>query len=245
MFFRYSVSDDIQNWIYENFVWAIEQGLLTPKTPLVFATKEFFAAPKGEGDVVVTALIRDIQHALAIPERAVKVVATNSLPAELGADYNAMSEIGGTWQDDDAGEIIQYNPNLLNNPISLISTLTHEVMHGILHGIEEYPPGGEEADELNTDLHCITMGFGILQITNAQQMGWAGYMRQSSRIHALAMFVLVRDLSIEVTISALPDASKRQFKKALRQIEKDHEGIAFLKEKLRLTVVGNNAGQSI
>lgn len=236
MFFNYAVSQDIQDWIYENFVWAIEKRLLTRQTPLVLATKDFFTAPKGEGDMVVAALIKDIQVALAIPQRAVKVVATNTLPAKLAADYNAMSEIGGTWQDDDEWEIIQYNPNLLSSPISLISTLTHEVMHGILHGIEEYPPGGEEADELNTDLHCITMGFGILQVTHAQQMGWAGYMRQSSRIHALAMFTLVRDLPIEDTISALPEANRRQFRKAVKQISKDAERLDFLQKQLRASV---------
>jgi hypothetical protein len=232
MFFKYNISDAVQEWIYDNFVWAIRLRLLTPDTPLVFTTKEFFTAPKGEGDVVVSALLDDIQHILGMRHKAFNVLPVNALPAEMQIDYNALSAVAGSWQDDDNVATIRYDPNLLNNPIGLISVLTHELMHDVLHGIADYPPGGEEAEELNTDLHCITMGFGVLQITYAQNAGWAGYMRQNSRIHALAMFVLVRELSQEDTMSALPSANRRQFKKAIKALQKEPEKITFLQERL-------------
>lgn len=232
MFFRYDISDAVQEWIYDNFVWAIRLRLLRPNTPLVFATKDFFTAPKGEGDVVVTALLNDIQHILGMPQKAFNVLPVNTLPTEMQINYNALSAVAGTWQDDEGIASIRYDPNLLNNPIGLVSVLTHELMHDVLHGIADYPPGGEEAEELNTDLHCITMGFGVLQVTYAQNAGWAGYMRQNSRIHALAMFVLVRELSPDETMSALPAANRRQFKKAIKSLQRQPEKIAFLKERL-------------
>lgn len=232
MFFKYNVSDAVQEWIYDNFVWAIRLRLLKPDTPLVFATKAFFKAPKGEGDVVVAALLDDIQRILQIRQKAFNVLPVNALPEGMAIDYNSLSAVAGTWQDDGDIATIQYDPNLLNNPIGLVSVLAHELMHDVLHGIADYPPGGEDADELNTDLHCITMGFGVLQITHAQNAGWAGYMRQNSRIHALAMFILVRELSQEEAMSALPSANKRQYRKAIKALEKQPEKIAFLQERL-------------
>jgi len=232
MFFKYSVSEDVQEWIFDNFAWAIRLRLLRPDTPLVLATKEFFSAPKGEGDVVVSALIRDIQRILKVREKPMNVLSINALPHEMQLDYNATSAVAGMWQANDDIATIHYDPNLLNNPIGMVSVLTHELMHDVLHSIADYPPGGAEAEELNTDLHCITMGFGVLQIAYAQGMGWAGYMRQNSRIHALAMFVLVLDIPANHASNALPDANKRQFKKALKELAKQPDKISNLKERL-------------
>jgi hypothetical protein len=233
MFFKYSVSEAVQEWIFDNFAWAIRLQLLRADTPLVLATKEFFTAPKGEGDVVVSALIRDIQRILNMREKPMNVLSINALPDEMQVDYNATSKVAGMWDAVDNIATIHYDPNLLNNPIGMVSVLTHELMHDVLHNIADYPPGGEEAEELNTDLHCITMGFGVLQIAYAQGMGWAGYMRQNSRIHALAMFILVLDIPPAQASDALPDANKRQFKRALRELAKQPDKITHLKNRLR------------
>lgn len=232
MFFRYSVSEEIQEWIYENFQFAIRVRLLTKDTPLVLATKEFFKTPKGKDDVVVASLVKDIQNLLGRTDKDIKVRALNVLDDQFRHEYGAVQDVGGTWEDDTVESVISYNPNLMKNPVALVSMLTHEVMHEVLHSIQDYPPGGPEAEELNTDLHCITTGFGVLQITYAETMGWAGYMRQNSRIHALAMFTLVRDLSPDDVLMALPQSNKRQFKKALKAIERDQDRIQDLQERL-------------
>jgi hypothetical protein len=232
MFFRYSVSEDVQDWIYDNFLFAIRTRLLTPKTPLVLATKQFFKTPKGEDDVVVASLVKDIQRLLGRSEKDIKVSALNVLDDEFRHEYGQTSNVAGTWQDDGEQSVISYDPNLVKSPIALVSMLTHEVMHEVLHSIADYPPGGPEAEELNTDLHCITTGFGVLQITHAQTMGWAGYMRQNSRIHALAMFVLVRDLPQDQVLAVLPQANKRQFKKAMNVINQGPDRLAELRERL-------------
>ena len=47
IFGRYPVSEDLQGWIEENFIWAAETGILRPDTPLLLSTPAFFSAPKG------------------------------------------------------------------------------------------------------------------------------------------------------------------------------------------------------
>jgi hypothetical protein len=73
MFFRYPVSDAIQDWIMENFHWARAKGLLNAKTPLVQANNAFFKAPKGHGPQTAIALVRDFQAILGIPNVAIAV----------------------------------------------------------------------------------------------------------------------------------------------------------------------------
>lgn len=45
MFHRYSVSQDLQDWIADSFHWAADQGLFHSGTALVFPDKCFFTAP--------------------------------------------------------------------------------------------------------------------------------------------------------------------------------------------------------
>lgn len=78
---------------------------------------------------------------------------------------------------------------LLHRPVALISTLVHSVMHEVLHLYIDRSdmPGGPAPEDLSTDLHGITTGFGILQLAKAEQMGWQGYLSQPSRTHAPAL----------------------------------------------------------
>ena len=39
------------------------------------------------------------------------------------------------------------------------------------------------------DLHCITHDFGPIQMQGAADLGWSGYMTQSSRAFATAIFL--------------------------------------------------------
>lgn len=85
----------------------------------------------------------------------------------------------------------------LNNPITLIAILVHELSHLVLLGQGRL----EENDEVLTDLNCIVMGFGIFtansiftfeQWQGVSHQGWqmsrSGYIPEEVAAYALALF---------------------------------------------------------
>ncbi|MEL7469473.1 MAG: hypothetical protein AAFN27_13525 [Pseudomonadota bacterium] len=93
----------------------------------------------------------------------------------------------------------------------LIGTLAHEA------------PGGTEFEELNTDLHVITMGLGVIEMLAAKAAGWMGYMRQPTRAHALATFVAVLCLDIGSIKQVLPPRAVKYVGKAWERIMKNSD----------------------
>ena len=235
MFFnRYDVSHKTQVWLVESFDWAIENGILTRDTPLILPTKSYFTAPSGSSPEVVLAVFSDLKRLLNIADRQIELLPMEVLPLEYRRrDYRKLSEAGGTWQSDGTHSLIRYDPERAKRPISFIATLAHELMHDILHRIDEYPPGGAEAEELSTDLHCITAGFGVFQMAGAEDSGWQGYMRQSTRGHALALFLAIRQFPATEALAHLPPRAQSTLKRAAKEVVKDSESIERLKLRLR------------
>jgi hypothetical protein len=222
----YPVSDDAIDWIRESFDWAIDRNLLTATTPLVKLSKVFFSAPSSKHPDFAPALVKDIQRILGVGESAISVLPLDQIDARFRHDYQSLSATGGTWQSDGNQAIIRYDREMISRPMTLIATLAHEVMHHVLHGLPELPPGGAEAEELSTDLHCITMGFGIFQLAGAEESGWHGYLRQPSRAHSLAMFLRLRGLSESEALSSLPPRCQKYLWAALAWVDRNEPHIA-------------------
>jgi hypothetical protein len=223
---RYEVSDDTIDWLRESFDWAIEKGLLTAKTPLVRMTKEFFTAPSSKSPDFALCLVRDIQRIIGIETADIAVIPLERLDRRFQHDYQSLGSTAGTWQGDGESALIRYDLDLIDRPINLIATLTHEVMHNILRGMSELPPGGEEAEELSTDLHCITTGFGLFQMAGAEDIGWSGYMRQPSRAHAMAMFLRMRGIPEREALQHLPQRCFGYLKASLAWVDRNDPKIA-------------------
>lgn len=233
MFFnKYQVTEDVQDWITESFGWAILHHLLTPDTQLVLPTKEFFHAPAGNSPETVQALVDDLRHLLHLGDENIQVMPLDVLPDEYNHQYGQLSSVAGTWQGDTEQALISYNPEHAKHPIAFIATLTHELMHHVLHRIEQYPPGGPEAEELGTDLHCITTGFGVFQLSGAEDVGWQGYMRQPSRAHAFALFLAVREIDPEPALSHLTPRAAKALRRSIKEIAKQEQQVTMLKNLL-------------
>ena len=232
MFFREKTSIETHNWIVENFEWAIAEGLLTKTTPLVSPTPEFFKTPNGRDHETVLGLVDDLKRILCIPNDRIEVVELNVLPDQYRHEYGVTSTAAGTWQGDTEQSVISYDPNLFDIPLTLLSTLAHELMHHILHHRADEMPGGEEAEELNTDLHVISMGLGIIEMLGAEAAGWQGYMRQPTRAYALAAFLAVRDLPLEAGLKELPGRSKKYVRDAAKDLAGREDDIAKLQQAL-------------
>ncbi len=226
--FGYAVSDETQDWIADSFLWAKQEGILTPHTPLILPNRENFPAPKGDHKDVAQGLVHAIQGHLGLDQHVIDVEPLDKLPAEYRLDYNSTASIGGTWQSDGTHSLITYDPATVAQPVAFLSTLIHEVMHHRLHMTSLDMPGGPEAEELSTDLHCISAGFGVIQMLGAEQAGWQGYLRQETRAHALALFSIATGRAAEDVALHLPTRSARLFRKAIAHISKDTALVATI-----------------
>ena len=217
---RYPVSEDMQEWIISEFLWAAKNGLLTTDTPLVTPTKAFFPTPSGTPEDIARGIIGNLLAVLGRANEQIGLLPLDRPAAEYRAAgaFEQLGETAGAWTGDGDGSVIFYDPEAVARPLTMISTLVHEVMHHILNGV---PSGRADPleEEMRTDLHCITTGFGLLQVLGAEQAGWQGYMRQPTRLYALALFLEVRVIEPEAAQSRLSGRMKRGLIRAIRVVK--------------------------
>lgn len=215
---RSIVSDDLLGWIRDNFDWVEEnQPDWWSSAPLVTPTKDFFSANRGDDQATAEAVIRDISAILNLQTK-VRLEALPELPDELKHQYGVLGEtVGEYWHDEDE-PLITYRPSLLRQPVLFINTMAHELIHARLAPFVDDLPGGIEAHELATDLHCIIAGFGVIQLEAAEQAGWTGYMSQPSRAIALAEFLKRKGIGTDLARRHLSSRPARWLKKALTQV---------------------------
>ena len=218
-FARRLVSQEAQDWVDDNFDWAVDVGFLTARTPLVLPTREFFPSKIGKSPEAVQSLVGDIARLLGLEDRVIQVSPLDVLPGEYRHNYQDLTAQAGTWQGEENAALIRYDPELVARPLVLIAILVHELMHEKLSWTPVQPPGGEALHELATDLHCITCGFGVIAMNAAEQIGWQGYMRQPTRAYALARFTLARGLDPAIVERTLAPRSASYFTKAITDMK--------------------------
>lgn len=206
---RPAVSEDMADWIAESFDW-YEARFPVP-SELIFPTAKFFHARKGED--AAREVLKDVQRHLGHTGH-ITLSPLGVIAEEYRHSYQSTGDVAGTFQSDGTNTLITYDPALLQRPLGLINTLAHEVMHAQLHDTVADFPGGADAHELATDLGCIIAGFGAIQMQTADDIGWAGYLRQPTRAHALAVFLTRRSLAPEVAKPHLSPRCWKMLKKA-------------------------------
>lgn len=132
-----------------------------------------------------------------------------------------MNDLAGQYWHDPIAPLITYDPRLMRRPTSFINVMAHELMHGHLADVVDDVPGGADAHELATDLHCITHGFGIFQLADAEDAGWSGYMTQPSRAFALAVFLRLTDTPVAQAVQHLPPRSAKLLRRAVKECNRD------------------------
>ena len=172
IFGRYPVSEDLQGWIEENFLWAAENGLLRPETPLVVPTRDFFRAPGGESHAVAEAVLKDLKRILRLESEAISLQPLDVVSGEYRLDYNALSAVGGTWQADGNAGVIHYDPELVKRPLPLISLLAHELMHHVLHAQPSVRLAGRRRKSWRPIFMSSLRGLGCWSLRGPRR--WAG-----------------------------------------------------------------------
>lgn len=147
---------------------------------------------------------------------------------------NTESGPAGTFRYHYSGKgIVTYNPSLISEPQSIVSTYAHELGHYLTANCKEAPPGGWDYWEPATDMTAVFMGFGIFmanasfifkQFTSAGNQGWStqtlGYLSTRELINALAIFIELMAIDSREALPFLKPGLKRDFKKSLKYIKK-------------------------
>jgi hypothetical protein len=154
------------------------------------------------------------------------VAAINSGPGAAGTFQIKRTKEGLPFAE------IHYDEGDLKQLTALVGTLAHEVAHYLLHSSSSLGPGGEDTEELLTDLTAVWLGFGIFLGNHARHSGhvadgqgqWyvsgsRGYLSERARMSALAISETLAGRNALEAAPYLKPYLRDDLKAALRYIE--------------------------
>lgn len=229
VFRKYSVDAVTQDWIVDSFSWAARHALLTQGTNLVLPSQDFFPTMHAESsETLVDGLAADLKRMLGISPEAVSVIPFNAALLPQEADCKGLGSTAASWQVEDGQSVIRYEPAMIEFPLVLIAALSHELMNHRLHAMDRKPPGYDYGSELCAEIHCIAAGLGLIQMLGAETVGRQGFLKQTTRAHALALFMRVRHIPLNTVSSLIPRRLDRRLSDAQRQIKSSPPDISAI-----------------
>jgi hypothetical protein len=232
-----------EEWFAEVWRWFLQTlGGLDDlrQSSLVTPTAQFFPATGTTGHERALAIFGLVKQHARLQEWACELIEQPSRPearvGEVTAQVFAQHDPLGTFGPEGNTIVITYDPGLLDDPMALIATLIHELGHYLLLSQPEPPPGGEETEELATDLVTVYLGFGLFgansafnfqQYTDTHSQGWRtsrqGYLNERMWCYALAIFFLLRGEDIEQAKPFLKSHLYSDLRKAVAYLRKHPE----------------------
>jgi len=197
-------------WLLAGFKW-LEREFpeLDANRRLALPTDAFFpplattGAERGEG---LMAQVKAIAGIADWPVRLIPVQAKRRGPINAVTALQHGKGAAGTFRlvRTDEGlpfAEIRYSVEQLDNASGLVATFAHEISHYLLHMRTTPFPGGDEIEELFTDLTAVWLGFGIFLGNNARYSGhvdegggrgwfvsgWQGYLGERMLMTALTL----------------------------------------------------------
>jgi hypothetical protein len=212
---------DVEDWHRACWAWLLRNlgGIEDLKSQrLILPNAEFFPPIRETGHARAEAAFANVKALMGLEQWPCELVAREDTNAQIGEflvlqpradDRLAKGQsIGGTFQTDEHGVVVTYNPALLDRPGNLVATLAHELAHYVLHTIQEPPPGADVEpglEELATELAVAYHGFGVIAANAAfdfsqhqdfGRQGWrggaSGYFSEEAWVFALAVFMALR-----------------------------------------------------
>jgi hypothetical protein len=202
-----TVDADTEAWVLAAWGWL--DGVLDPARPgwraqlLLPNNAHFPGTPLVEHERAghVFGLVR--QWA-GLTERPLLLLAQEERPETVrGVGFGITETVDalGTYEPLGNAGVVTYDPDLVDEPAALIATLAHELAHDALAQSPTAPPGGEDLEELATDLAVAHMGFGLIAANTAfsfeqsadfNRQGWSaerrGYLSEATWCFACAVF---------------------------------------------------------
>lgn len=237
------------DWHIENFEWLVKcfaSSKSLTHAQLVLPKPGYFPNDGETGHPLAERIFDQVKAYAQIdwPVRLVQRPA-NRKPSRSMFEVTQGRSILGTFQAslDNIPEI-SYAANLLEDPISLVATLAHEVGHLIVHSAPAIPICDTDEMEFLTDLTAVYLGFGIFLANSSfttdawrddamGTQGWRtqrqGYLPEPDLVFATALFIVTKDLDPAEARACLKPRLAKSFDTCLLDLEDRREAIARIK----------------
>jgi hypothetical protein len=241
---------ETERWQLDIWAWFLRQlggiGDLR-RVRCVLPTRQFFSPTDAQGHARAEHILREVMSHARMSDWPCRLVEQARRPELRVGDVTALRVVGnhspaGTFGLSGNAAVITYDPGSIDDPMTLVATLAHELAHYRLSGIAEGPPGGEDAHEPATDLATVYLGFGLFgansafnfrQHQDAMSQGWStsrlGYLTEREWVFALAVFLELRSGGAEPLAPYLKAHLTSDLKTALRYLNKRPELLAPLR----------------
>ncbi len=260
MFSRKLIDTEVAEWQFDHFAMLIDNFEKAPglaDRSLMLPTAEFFPeSKKGYGTQAqhLFDLIKD-QFGFNVLDNFELEGHVGRPPTSLGgvAMVQTHGQMAcGTYQNIPGGlnrarEIIRYDTGMEDQPNRLIATFAHELSHALHHRSREFLHVDDDLYELFTDLTAIFMGYGIFlantrfefsQFSNGDTQGWqaqgAGYLPEADMVFATALFMRIKNISMERAMPHLKPRLQKMLKKAWRQLDRHMDEVEALQVRVPL-----------
>ena len=257
-FFRASLVDQhTAEWQFEHFEFLIIElstGTGLSDAELQLPHKDNFTdtnnpAAKYEGHDLAEFLLSRVQEQCGINIKIKLTPTRENKPVKLGSsavmqplgkqDAAAGRYIVRQNNDGDIIEEITYDEDHMQDPAMLIGTFAHELSHCLHNRMKQIPEFEENIlYEMFTDLTAVYLGYGVFLAngrsnSTSNNEGWStnatGYLSESELIFATALFMRIKNISIDTPQPYLKPYLFKMLKKAMKQLGGYGNEIDFLR----------------
>jgi hypothetical protein len=198
-----------ERWVRDSMHWLVDQFGRGPLQRPIVLPAELLSSFDGT-EAAARSLFRVLCQRMDVPVDRVEM---RLGPLQAIVKPPATTEPGGTpkvqcgvpvgrWFREDGRSIVTITPHLLNSPVSLVATLTHELGHELLIGEGRVRAPRPDLESL-TDLLTVFYGFGIFAANASLSLQKhpsgrgkvpvpSGYLRQEALALALAHYCVLR-----------------------------------------------------
>jgi hypothetical protein len=228
------VDADDKAWLEESMEWLLEEfGADTFRAiTVVLPTDEFFPDSYSAEEDDVWSLLERVCGYMQVDPKLIELKFFDAPHDELHRKVNwlewSSDAASGHYQKHRNKFVVSLAGSQLEDPMSLVSTIAHELGHVRLLGEARISPGFEDHEPL-TDLLTVFFGFGIFSANTSfsfrqSDTGWLtgrqGYLTEEMFGYALALFALMRGERNPAWSKYLDGSVKTYFKDAHRYLEK-------------------------
>ena len=232
------IDESSKYWILDTFVWALENfDLSTFKndTQLVLPTNDFYPGRVcSVHEMAQSVFDRTLQFAglqhwpivLVKPNDFVqkKIPSLHFIDVKRGDLVRFSSPV-----TTDQNILVSYNPNQVNQPQDLVASFGQAFAMIMIIQSGKNPPGGSEFVPQAVDLVACFMGFGVMLSNTAYQFkGGCGScfnpfanrnvsLSEHDMIYCLALFCVLKSLSIKSVAIHLKSHLRSTFKRAFKE----------------------------
>jgi hypothetical protein len=235
------LSNKSEAWMKTQFDWLIEQfGEMTDfnNRGIVLPTAETFKTGGKQGHELAIHLFDQVKLYAGMSQFAINLVPLEQSYPDYEGDniikpvYDDGSAAGIYILDEDGVAQIQYDVNLLQEPMRLIATLAHELAHD-LHTFSPQPlPEDELEEEFLTDLTSIFLGYGVFmsntafeynQFQDGNLSGWSynrlHYLPQNELVYGTALFIQKQNIDPSSVLKHLKPGLAKTLQKSLASLQ--------------------------